>query len=283
MAIGWRCRIHAAQGTAADALTIPGCALAFAATRAHLTTMIRLDQYLTERGDYQSRSRARDAIQRGCISINGKVCHRPSQPVGEKDAVVASDAASAYVSRAALKLKAGLDATQYSPGGMVALDIGASTGGFTQVLLEAGAAHVTAIDVGHGQMAASLPSDARVRNLEGVNARDLDREILQGIDPQFIVSDVSFISLKLALPPALDLARAGAFGIFLIKPQFEVGRENIGKGGIVRSDSLRQGCARELAQWLDGQPGWRQTHLLPSPVEGSDGNREFLMAGIKDR
>ncbi|MEZ5871857.1 MAG: TlyA family RNA methyltransferase [Nitratireductor sp.] len=248
-----------------------------------MVSTTRLDQYLTERGDYASRSRARDAIVRGCVSLNGAVCLRPAQAISQNDQVVVSDDAMHHVSRAALKLTAGLAATQYSPAGLMALDIGASTGGFTQVLLEAGAVHVTAIDVGHGQMAASLARDPRVRNLEGVNARDLDRKILQGSGPQFIVSDVSFISLKLALPPALALSAPGAFGIFLIKPQFEVGRENIGKGGIVRSDSLRQSCADDLARWLDRQPGWRQTHLLPSPVEGSDGNREFLMAGIKDK
>ncbi|MCB1450321.1 MAG: TlyA family RNA methyltransferase [Nitratireductor sp.] len=248
-----------------------------------MSSAIRLDQFLAERGDYPSRSRARDAIQRGCVSVNGKVCLRPSQTINGNDAVAAEDEALPYVSRAALKLKAGLAATGYSPLGLIALDIGASTGGFTQVLLEAGARHVIAIDVGHGQMDATLSSDSRVTSHEGVNARNLTPANLDGHAPQFIVSDVSFISLKLALPPALEMAEQGAYGIFLVKPQFEVGRDRIGKGGIVRDEALQQSCANDLANWLDQQPGWRQTHLLPSPVEGGDGNREFLLAGMRDR
>jgi len=166
----------------------------------------------------------------------------------------------------------------------VAADIGASTGGFTQVLLERGAKQVVAVDVGHGQMAASLRADSRVRLFEGLNARALSAaQFTEGgvfTPPDLIVSDVSFISLKLALPPVLALAAQGAQAALLVKPQFEAGREHIGKGGLVAPD-VAQAAAQDLYDWLNAQPGWRARGLLPSPIKGGDGNQEFLLGGDK--
>ena len=191
------------------------------------------------------------------------------------------DPARRYVSRAALKLVYGLDVFGLDPREARALDIGASTGGFTQVLLERGAAHVVAIDVGAGQMDARLREDARVTCLEGVNARYLTLNEIDRRRPDFLVCDVSFISLKLALPPALAMAESGAHGLFLVKPQFEAGREAIGKGGLLRDPERAEEIARELASWLETNDGWRVLGLAPSPIEGGDGNREFLLAGRK--
>ena len=243
----------------------------------------RLDQFLVDSGRYQTRSRAADAIRRGCVKIGGKVETKTSANVSSADAIEIADEAAYYVSRAALKLKAGLAATGFSPAGLIALDIGASTGGFTQVLLEEGAAKVIAIDVGHDQMDPVIACDPRVTNLEGINARDLSRENIGAEAIGFLVSDVSFISLKTALPAALKLAAPGAHGIFLVKPQFEVGREHIGKGGIVRDAALAEQKAREVASWIGEQNGWRLTHFLASPIEGGEGNHEYLAGAVKDR
>jgi 23S rRNA (cytidine1920-2'-O)/16S rRNA (cytidine1409-2'-O)-methyltransferase len=141
---------------------------------------------------------------------------------------------------------------------------------------------VTAVDVGHGQLAPELAADPRVTALEGLNARDLDLPHLRAA-PGFLVSDVSFISLKLALPPALALAAPGAKGLFLVKPQFEAGREAIGKGGLLRDPDDAARVAEDLRLWLDAVSGWRAIGLTPSPIDGGDGNREFLLAGVKDR
>lgn len=243
----------------------------------------RLDQALVDRGHYASRSRARDAVLRGAVCVNGQRVDKPAAPVGPGDVIDIADTAKHYVSRAALKLLAGLEATGFDPAGQVAFDIGASTGGFTQVLLEHGAAHVVAIDVGHGQMDPRLASDPKVTNIEGLNARDLTRQAVGEADINFLVSDVSFISITLALPPALALSSPGAKAIVLVKPQFEVGRDHVSKAGIVLNSALALETAHRLRDWLGAQPGWRSTHLVASPIEGGDGNREFLLAGVKDR
>ena len=244
---------------------------------------LRLDELLVRRGLYASRSRARDAILRGTISVDGAAISKPGVLIDAACAVKSDDAAKDYVSRAALKLVAALDHFQLSPLGKDALDIGASTGGFTQVLLEHGALHVIAIDVGHDQMHASLLNDSRISNLEGLNARDLSPDHLGGRLIGFIASDVSFISLKLALPKALELAEAGAHCVLLVKPQFEAGRHAIGKGGLLKDKDLGAAIARDLSAWLNTQSGWRALGACPSPIEGGDGNREYLLAGIKDR
>ncbi|GLS32733.1 TlyA family RNA methyltransferase [Neomesorhizobium albiziae] len=244
---------------------------------------LRLDELLVSRGLFASRSRARDAIERGTVTVDGRAAAKPGQAVAATASIAVDDPAQAYVSRAALKLIAGLDHFGFDPAGCHALDIGASTGGFTQVLLERGAAHVVAIDVGHAQLDAALKADRRVTCIEGLNARDLTVENIGETRPDFLVSDVSFISLKLALPPALGLAAPDARGVFLVKPQFEAGREAIGKGGLLRDPADADRIAEERRRWLDAFPGWRAVGTVASPIEGGDGNREFLLAGVKDR
>jgi 23S rRNA (cytidine1920-2'-O)/16S rRNA (cytidine1409-2'-O)-methyltransferase len=246
-------------------------------------TKLRLDELLVRRALFATRSRARDAILRGTVRVEGAVVSKPGVAISKESLVETDDAAQAYVSRAALKLAAGLTHFSLSPSGLNALDIGASTGGFTQVLLERGAAHVTSVDVGHGQMHASLSNDSRIANLEGLNARGLTAAHLSGKSIGFVVSDVSFISMKLALPNALALAGPGAHCLLLVKPQFEAGREAIGKSGLLKDKSLAEPIAHDLSDWLGAQPHWRSLGFCPSPIEGSDGNREYLLAGIKDR
>jgi len=241
----------------------------------------RLDTVLVTRGLAPTRARARDAILRGHVTVDGAMATRPSASVEADAAIVIDDPAAQYVSRAALKLIAGLDRFGYAPGGGVALDIGASKGGFTQVLLERGAQKVFAIDVGHGQLDPHLAADPRVFSREGVNARDLTaNDIGEPVDA--IVADVSFISLKLVLPPALALARNDAWGVFLVKPQFEIGREALGKGGIVRDPQVAERAAADIAGWLEADMGWRVNGVILSPIAGGDGNRELLIGARRD-
>jgi 23S rRNA (cytidine1920-2'-O)/16S rRNA (cytidine1409-2'-O)-methyltransferase len=241
---------------------------------------IRLDQLLVARGLADSRARARDAILRGHVTVAGRPVDKPGVTVEEDAALSISDPAAAYVSRAALKLVAGLDHFGFDVGGRDCLDVGASTGGFTEVLLQRGAARVVALDVGHGQLHPRIASDPRVSNIEGLNARDLTPADLP-FRPEVIVSDVSFISLTLALPPALALARRPAVGIFLVKPQFEAGRQAIGKGGIV-DEAIGRTAAERIRAWLDGRDGWRVLDLVPSPILGGDGNHEYLLGASLD-
>ncbi|WP_434733523.1 TlyA family RNA methyltransferase [Rhizobium sp. YTUHZ044] len=240
----------------------------------------RLDQLLVSRGLFASRSRARDAVQRGTVRIGGQLVTKAGALFGDDAEIEIHDPAQAYVSRAALKLAAALDHFRLDPAGHHCLDIGASTGGFTEVLLQRGAAHVTAIDVGHGQMHPRISADPRVTNREGLNARSLSADDI-GEPSTFIVSDVSFISLKLALAPALGLAAPGAVAVLLVKPQFEAGREAIGKGGLLKDPSSAPAVASELERWFTEDMGWKSLGLIPSPIPGGDGNREYLLAGLK--
>lgn len=239
----------------------------------------RLDEALVARGLVQSRARGRDAVLRGIVRVNGEAARKPSQHVSPADVLSLNDDSARYVSRAALKLLHSLSLFAIDPKGKSCVDLGASTGGFTQVLLEAGAAHVTAIDVGHGQMAAQLAADPRVTLREGLNARDITRDDVPE-DVSLIVSDVSFISLKLALPPLLSLVKLGTHLIALIKPQFEVGREALGKGGVVRDEAMLDKTCADIADFITAQ-GWNVLGIAPSPIEGGDGNREFLLAALK--
>lgn len=241
----------------------------------------RLDQMMVERGLAPSRSRAADAITRGSVFVDGEMALKAAQKIAPQATITLDDPAEGYVSRAALKLLAALDAFDFSPEGLRALDVGASTGGFTQVLLERGAVHVTAVDVGHDQLHARLRSDPRVLNREGLNARALSADDVPG-PVEAIVSDVSFISLRLALPASLALAEAGAWAVLLVKPQFEVGRKAVGKGGIVRDREEAARTAEAIAAFVGSQPGWRVTGLIECPVAGSDGNREYLLGARRD-
>jgi 23S rRNA (cytidine1920-2'-O)/16S rRNA (cytidine1409-2'-O)-methyltransferase len=246
-----------------------------------MSEMTRLDQLLIARGLFESRSRGRDAIQRGTVTVDGVAVTKAGQLVPDNAAIAVDDPAQTYVSRAALKLIAALDHFGLSPAGLDCLDIGASTGGFTQVLLERGANHVIAVDVGHDQMDPRLRTDQRITNLEGTNARALDEDDLGGRTILAVVSDVSFISLKLAALPALQMAAAGAWCALLVKPQFEAGRDNVGKGGMLKDPESAPAIAEDLEQWLTRIDGWQSLGIIPSPISGGDGNREFLLAGKK--
>jgi 23S rRNA (cytidine1920-2'-O)/16S rRNA (cytidine1409-2'-O)-methyltransferase len=240
---------------------------------------IRLDLALEARGLTQSRARARDAILRGTVSVNGAIAKKPNQMVSASDTITLDDPAAHYVSRAALKLIAGLDAGSISPEGKTSLDIGSSTGGFTQVLLERGATKIYAVDVGHDQLHASVRDDPRVVSLEGVNARDLGSKLIpEPID--LLVCDVSFVSVTKVLAAPLALCRKGAEAVILIKPQFEVGREHVGKGGIV-SDGAAIAQAQEAVIGFVIGEGWTLQNTVASPIAGGDGNRETVAVFAK--
>jgi 23S rRNA (cytidine1920-2'-O)/16S rRNA (cytidine1409-2'-O)-methyltransferase len=240
----------------------------------------RLDEALVAAGLAPSRSRARDMIRRGTVTIDGEAEVKPGRKVRGSEKLAVDDPGARYVSRAALKLLAGLEAFDFDPRGLTILDLGASTGGFTEVLIERGAACVIALDVGHGQLDPALAADPRVVQLEGLNARHLTREHLAGRRVGAIVSDLSFISLRLALPPALALAEPGAWGIFLVKLQFEVGRELVGKGGIVRDPVAAKASVEEIADWVEREHGWTMVGVVASPITGSDGNQEWLLGAV---
>lgn len=245
-----------------------------------MANTIRLDALLAEKGLARSRSQAADLVRRGAVTLAGEVVTRPGRKVPPEADVRVEAGAQPYVSRGGLKLAGALEHFGLDVSGRRALDLGASTGGFTDVLLRRGAAHVTALDAGHGQLHDSLRADARVTALEKLNARDLEAGHLPG-PVDLIVCDVSFISLKLALPPALELAVDGALLVALIKPQFEAGREHVGKGGIVRDDAVRSQVCGDITVWLNAQTHWQVLGLAPSPVKGPDGNVEFLVAARK--
>ncbi len=236
----------------------------------------RLDEALVARGLAPSRSRARDQILRGCVQVAGETQTRPGRRVAVDDPVTVDDPAAGYVSRAALKLIAGLDAAGFDVSASSALDVGASTGGFTQVLLQRGARQVTAIDVGHGQLAALLRDDPRVITVERTNVRDL---VPGGLPyaPDLITVDVSFVSLKLILPAVLALAAPQARAVILFKPQFEVGPEALGKGGIVRDEAAIAAALERIRSAISGA-GWAIVAECLSPITGGDGNQERLIA-----
>jgi len=238
--------------------------------------MIRLDLLLVARGLYASRARARDAIRRGTVRVDGRIAAKPGMLVESTAAVDIDDPAQGFVSRGALKLAHALDHFGLTPEGADCLDIGASTGGFTEVLLRRGARSVTAVDVGHGQLATRLTEDPRVRPLSGVNARNLSAQQLP-TRPDFIVADVSFISLKLVLPPALELAQERCTLIALVKPQFEAGPAALSKGGIVRDPAVQEEAVAGIAA-LTAAHGFWLIGVTASPISGGDGNREFLLA-----
>ena len=240
--------------------------------------MTRLDAHLVATGAARSRERAREAVAAGLVRVNGRVATKASKTVRADDEVVCGGEAHDYVGRGALKLAAALDAFGIDPGGHVCLDLGASTGGFTEVLLRRGAARVYAVDVGHGQLAGLVAGDPRTVNLERTHARDLDA----GLVPEpiaLLVCDVSFIGVTKALPPAFALCAPGAAAVVLVKPQFELGPERLGKGGIVRESeaALADWLAAEIVPWFAGQ-GWAVSSTMPSPIRGGDGNTEFLLA-----
>lgn len=239
---------------------------------------MRLDVALVQRRLAETRERAQSLVLAGQVEVDGKPATRPSQTVTPVATVSVRDAGPTYVGRGALKLIAALDRWQVNPKGCVALDIGASTGGFTEVLLERGARRVYAVDVGYGQLHYRLRQDPRVVVMERTNVRLL--EALPEI-PEVATADVSFISLRLALPPVFRLLHSSAPVVTLVKPQFEAGRQQVGKGGVVRDPSVHRQVLEGLAAWSAEQP-WRLMALTVSPIRGPAGNVEFLGLWRKD-
>ncbi len=234
----------------------------------------RADILLVERGFFSSRTRAQAAIAAGRVSVGGAALKKASEEVAD-DATIEAEASHPWASRGGVKLAAALDAFALDPSGLVCLDVGASTGGFTDVLLARGAAKVTAVDVGRGQLAPRLVADRRVVSLEGLDARALTPEHL-GERPDAIVIDVSFISQRLVLPSVLKLAADRAWLVSLVKPQFELSRVDIVKGRVLSEGALERASANVRA-CVEAQ-GWTVLGLIPSPILGGGGAKEFLIA-----
>jgi 23S rRNA (cytidine1920-2'-O)/16S rRNA (cytidine1409-2'-O)-methyltransferase len=234
---------------------------------------MRLDQELLRRGLVASRSKAAAAISTGQVKVDGRVVTKPALKVSADVAITLT--ADPYVSRAAHKLLGALRESQTEVPARV-LDAGASTGGFTQVLLEAGAERVYAVDVGHGQLALSLANDPRVRSWEGVNLRDLTLDFVEGEAVDLIVADVSFISLKLILSPMLAVLKPTGRALLLVKPQFEVGRKGLNSQGVVTNAKLREQAVDAVVA-AAATLGWPSPWRAPSPLPGESGNIEYFI------
>jgi 23S rRNA (cytidine1920-2'-O)/16S rRNA (cytidine1409-2'-O)-methyltransferase len=238
----------------------------------------RLDQALVDRGLAETKSAAQRVVMAGLVFSGERRLDKPGHAIAEETPLEVRGQPHPYVSRGGLKLEKGLDHFAIPVAGRIALDVGASTGGFTDLLLQRGAAKVYAIDVGTNQLAWKLRQDPRVISMERTNIRAITtKAVPEPID--LIVCDASFIGLRTALPAALALAAPGAHLVALIKPQFEVGRGRVGKGGIVRDVALHEEVCVTISDWLAGQPGWQVLGVTASPIEGAEGNREFLIAG----
>ncbi len=242
---------------------------------------LRLDQLLVEKGLAESRSRAQALILAGRVFAGERRLDKAGMAVAADLAITLRGRDHPWVSRGGVKLAHALDRFAVDPAGAVALDLGASTGGFTDVLLARGAARVYAVDVGRGQLDWRLREDPRVVVLEGVNARHLGRDqVPEPVD--LVVCDASFIGLETLLPAPLALAAPGAALIALIKPQFEAGPDKVGKGGIVRDPAVRAQVCERIRDWLEARPGWRVLGLTESPIRGARGNVEFLIYARHD-
>ncbi len=237
---------------------------------------MRLDQLLVERGLAQSRSRAQALVMAGVVFSETKRLDKPGHRVASDIPLTLKGPDHPWVSRGGVKLAHGLGHFGIEAEGRVCLDIGASTGGFTDVLLQGSAARVYAVDVGHGQLDWTLVRDERVVVRDKTNARHLSTaEVPEKVG--LIVCDVSFIGLEAVLPAVMALASPGASLVALIKPQFEVGKDQVGKGGIVRDPSLHDEVCKRIESWLAAQQGWRVLGITESPITGADGNKEFLI------
>lgn len=239
-----------------------------------MSESMRADAALAARGLAESREKGRKLIEAGLAAVNGAVIAKPAQKVTEADVLTVLGQDQPWVGRGGLKLEKALKVFGVDPAGRVCLDIGASTGGFTDVLLQNGAARVYAVDVGAGQLHPSLLRDPRVVNMEHVNARALTADMFDP-PPTLAVMDVSFISIKLILPAALGLLGPGGRMVTLVKPQFEAGRANIGKRGIVSGAAVHAAVLRDLAAFVPTL-GWTLRWLDFSPIAGGSGNIEFL-------
>jgi len=239
----------------------------------------RLDQLLVARGLADSPVKAQALIMSGVVFSGEQKLTTPGAQVVEDIAVEVRGREHPWVSRGGLKLAHGLTHFNLDAKGRVCIDVGASTGGFTDVLLHHGAAKVYAVDVGYGQLADKLRKDPKVVVLERTNARHLTRD--QVPDPiDAVVCDASFIGLRTVLPAAMSLANPGAFLIALIKPQFEVGKERVGQKGVVRDPVLHAEVCETISGWLAAQSGWRLLGVTPSPITGPEGNVEFLIGAV---
>lgn len=237
----------------------------------------RLDVALVERGLAETRAAAQRLVMAGLVFSGERRLEKAGQGVAPDTALEVRGQPHPYVSRGGLKLAKALDHFALPVAGRIALDVGASTGGFTDCLLQRGAARVYAVDVGTNQLAWKLRSDPRVVSIERTNMRDVKRALIP--EPvELIVCDASFIGLRTVLPAALALAAPGAHLAALIKPQFEVGKGRVGKGGIVRDPALHVEVCGTVSDWLGAQPGWRVLGVVESPITGAEGNKEFLIS-----
>ncbi|MBP5857645.1 TlyA family RNA methyltransferase [Marivibrio halodurans] len=240
----------------------------------------RADQALVDRGLVETRSKAQALIMAGKVFTGEQRVEKPGQPIAADKPLDVRGQDHPWVSRGGLKLEKGLAAFAIDPAGMTAIDVGASTGGFTDVLLQNGAAHVHAVDVGRGQLHWKLRQDDRVTVLESRNARQLTAEdVPEPVD--IVVCDASFIGLEKVLPAALARTKPEAWLVALIKPQFQVGKGEVGKGGVVRDPALHERVCGEVSDWLAALPGWHVLGFAESPITGPQGNVEFLIGGRK--
>ena len=245
-----------------------------------MANKVRADQLLVQLGLAESRTRAQALILSGNVFAGEKRVAKAGDMLAEDVALTVKGRDHPWVSRGGIKLDHGLTHFGFDVTGAIALDVGSSTGGFTDVLLSRGAAKVYAVDVGTNQLAWKLRSDPRVIVQEQTNARDLTREIIpEAVD--IIVCDASFISLTKVLDSALNLAKPGARLVALVKPQFEAGREEVGKGGVIRDPAVHQRVCDEAAEWVRFK-GWQVLGIEPSPITGPEGNVEFLLGAIKE-
>jgi 23S rRNA (cytidine1920-2'-O)/16S rRNA (cytidine1409-2'-O)-methyltransferase len=241
---------------------------------------LRADAALVDRGLVEGLAKAQALIMAGKVFSGDARVAKPGQAIKADQPLDVRGQEHPWVSRGGLKLVKGLTAFAIDPAGMIGVDVGASTGGFTDVLLAHGAAKVYAVDVGQGQLAWRLRQDARVVVLEKTNARHLTATLIP--DPiDIVVCDASFIGLRTVLPAALALTRPGARLVALIKPQFEVEKHEVGKGGVVRDAALHRAVCDSMAAWLAEQPGWRVLGVETSPITGPEGNVEFLLGGLR--
>ncbi|ACI49886.1 hemolysin A [Gluconacetobacter diazotrophicus PA1 5] len=241
----------------------------------------RADQMLVDRGLVESRTRAQALILAGLVFSGDRRVAKAGDQLPEDAPLRLKGQDHPWVSRGGIKLAHALAHFGLSPEGGICLDVGASTGGFTDVLLTHGAAKIYAVDVGHGQLAWKLRSDPRVTVLEKCNARALDATTIP--DPiDVLVCDASFIGLRTVLPAGLALCRPGAGAVALIKPQFEAGRDAVGPKGVVRDPAIHDAVCATIRDWWSAMPGWTVLGIEPSPITGPEGNREFLIAARRD-
>jgi len=236
----------------------------------------RLDDLLVLKGIADSKTIAQSLIISGRIYVGEKKLDKPGHSISIAENIIFRGPLHPWVSRGGIKLAHALEEFELSVEGLIALDIGASTGGFTDVLLRNGAEKIYAIDVGYGQLHEKLLNSSKVISIERTNARYINNEAIKE-DIDIIVCDASFISLKKILPESLKLSSVDAKLIALIKPQFEVGKKYVGKGGVVRDKKLRDSCCKDIKLWLENSMNWKVTGIIESPIKGPKGNIEYLI------